>query len=414
MPTFKYEAVDGQGRNMTATIEALTHNEAVGKIHHLGCFPTKITPLKAHGFSAEKAAKVQQRHHNSKIKTKIITEFIRELATLQEAGLPLLRSLRSLERQEKSRKFKQIVGYVADDIEGGMTLSEAMARHPKCFDDLFVGMVEAGEKGGVLESILIHIADFMEKGERLKSRVKNAMVYPIAVLTAAFAILMLLMTFVIPRFESVIREMSDKKLNVITQTVFGIASWIAKDFGWAIILAVPFAFIILLKFGRKFHVVRNVLDSISLKLPVIGGLTKKISIARWTRTLGTLLGAGVPILEAIDVTARTTGNEIFSKMLKNIAAGIKQGDTFVNPMQQSRLMPDSVENMIAVGEETGDIDKMLIRVADKYDERVDLQVNSLVLLLEPVMIIFLGIVVLFIVLAIFLPILFFIANGSNV
>jgi type IV pilus assembly protein PilC len=238
------------------------------------------------------------------------------------------------------------------------------------------------------------------------------MIYPAAVLIAAFGILFLLMTFVIPRFQPVLMEMGEKNFSAITRVVLGIASWIAQDYGWAFIVATPIALLLLLRFSRRFRAARMILDGITLKLPVLGGLSGKVSIARWTRTLGTLMGAGVPILDALEVTAQTTGNEIFSKMLKRIEEAIRQGDTFVNPMRQSKLMPDSVENMIGVGEETGDLDKMLIRVADKYDERVDLQVSSLVSLLEPVMIILLGVIVLFIVLAILLPIFNYIANGN--
>lgn len=413
MSTFRYEAVNELGGNLTATVEALTKEDAVSKIRGLGQFPTKLTQLGSKKPASAAAAKQQQRSHKGRrVKTRIITEFARELATLQEAGLPLLRSLRSLEKQEKSRRFKKVIGYIADDIEGGATLSEAMGRHPGSFNRLFVGMVAAGEKGGVLESILTNLADFMEKSERLKARVKSAMVYPAAVLIAAFGILLLLMAFVIPRFQPVLMEMGEKNFSAITRVVLGIASWIAQGYGWAFIVATPIALHFLLRFSRRFRATRMILDGITLKLPVLGGLSSKVSIARWTRTLGTLLGAGVPILDALEVTAQTTGNEIFSKMLRRIEEAIRQGDTFVNPMRQSKLMPDSVENMIGVGEETGDLDKMLIRVGDKYDERVDLQVSSLVSLLEPVMIILLGIIVLFIVLAILLPIINYIANGN--
>ncbi len=406
MPLFKYEAIKAKGGSMTATIEALTQSDALSKIRNQGYLPTKLIPL-THTTSPS-AGMGDASHRKSgvgKVKTKVITEFARELATLQEAGLPLLRSLRSLQKQEKSKSFKKIIGFIADDIEGGATLSEAMNRYPGCFDRLFVGMVAAGEKGGILELILTRLADFMEKSERLKAKVKGAMIYPATVLTVAFAIVLLLMTFVIPKFEAVLNELSEgRELNVITRTVMGIASWIAKDYGWAILVGIPIGFIILTRIARRFQIGRMVLDSIILKLPVIGELRRRISIARWTRTLGTLLGAGVPILDAIAVTTQTTGNEVFSKLLTNVGESIRQGDTFVNPLEKSRQVPSTVVSMLAVGEESGDLDKMLLKLGDKYDYRVDVQVNSLMSLLEPVVIIVLGVIVLFILLAILLPV----------
>ena len=407
MALFKYEAINSQGGNLAATIEALTEPEAVSKIHNLGLYPTRVTPLKPaqKGTTSAAGSSPRRKNTSAKVKAKVITEFAGELATLQEAGLPILASLRSLEEQEKSKTFKKVIGGVADDIEGGATLSEAMARYPGCFDRLFVGMIAAGEKGGVLELILTRIADFMEKAERLKARVKSAMIYPSVVLGFAFGIMLFLMTFVIPRFESVLREMTDRELNVLSRTVFGIASWVANDFGWAVLIGIPVGLVVLTRIIRRFQAGRAVLDSIILKMPVIGELTRRVSIARWTRTLGTLLGAGVPILDAIAVTSRATGQEVFARMLMRIAESIRQGDTFAAPVRQSKLVPASAVKMISVGEESGELDRMLLKIADKFDERVDIQVAALVSLLEPLVIVLLGIIVLFIVLSVFLAIL---------
>jgi type IV pilus assembly protein PilC len=405
MPLFKYEALDSQGVAIKNEVEALSQKEAVSKIRNMGYFPTKVIAAGgAKKIAAAAAAKPKRRRGaGGRVAVKSITQFARQLSTLQDAGLPILRSLRILEEQQKAGTFKRIIGYVADEIEGGATLSEALSRFPRCFDRLLVGMVAAGETGGVLDLILSRVADFMEKAQKLKSRVKGAMIYPIVVLSVAFAILLGLMTFVIPKFEDVLKEMVQGDLPAITQIVLAAASWIAKDFGWVVLLGVPFAFIFVTRLVRRFRVGRYILDSIRLRMPVIGQLSRKVAVTRWTRTLGTLIGAGVPILDAINVTSETAGNEVFSRMLINVQNSIRQGDTFAAPLRQSKTVDLIVTNMVAVGEETGDLDKMLLKVADNYDEQVDVLVASLMHLLEPIMIICLGCIVLTIVLSIFLP-----------
>jgi type IV pilus assembly protein PilC len=415
MPLFKYEALDSQGVAIKNEVEALSQKEAVSKIRNMGYFPTKVTAVGAAKKAAAAAKPKRRRGAGGRVKIKLITQFARQLSTLQDAGLPILRSLRILEEQQKAGTFKRILGYVADDIEGGATLSEAMSRFPKCFDRLFVGMVAAGETGGVLDLILSRVADFMEKAQKLKSRVIGAMVYPMVVMSAAFAILLLLMMFVIPRFEGVLTEMIGEEgggLPTITKVVLGIAKWIAEGFGWAVLIGIPFAFIFLMRFIRQFRVGRYILDSIRLKVPIIGQLSRKVAITRWTRTLGTLIGAGVPILDAINVTSETAGNEVFARMLINVQNSIRQGDTFAAPLKQSKTVDLIVTNMVAVGEETGDLDKMLLKVADNYDEQVDVLVASMMHLLEPVMIIGLGGIVMTIVLSVFLPMIKIITSLS--
>jgi type IV pilus assembly protein PilC len=404
MPVFQYSALDTQGVEIKDEVEALSQKEAISKIRNMGYFPTKVRERGAVKKGGKKAAArtTRKRGSGGKVKVKYITQFARQLSTLQDAGLPILRSLRILEEQQKGT-FKKVIGYVADDIEGGSTLSEAMARYPKTFDRLFTGMVAAGETGGVLDLILSRVADFMEKAEKLKSRVKSAMVYPLVVLCAAFGILLGLMKYVIPSFKTVLEEMVSGELNPVTTTVLGVSNWIATQYGWAIILAFPFGFIFLLRIVRKFKMGRYVLDAIKLKLPVMGQLTNRVSVTRWTRTLGSLISAGVPILDAITVTRDTAGNEVFSNMLNNVHNSIRQGDTFAGPLRQSKTVDLIVANMVAVGEETGDLDKMLLKVADNFDEQVDVLVASLMSMLEPIMIIVLGGVVMLIVLAVFLP-----------
>ena len=416
MPVFHYEALDSQGVGIKDEVEALSEKEAISKIRNMGYFPTKVRMRGVGKKAAAKAAARPKRRRGAggKVKVKAITQFARQLSTLQDAGLPILRSLRILEEQQKAGTFKRVVGYVADDIEGGSTLSEAMGRSPKSFDRLFVNMVAAGETGGVLDLILSRVADFMEKAQKLKSRVKSAMVYPIVVLTAAFGILLALMTFVVPKFNEVLTEMLEgEQMHVITRTVLAASAWIAYDFGWVILVGVPFAMVFLARVIRKFRTGRFVLDTVNLKLPVIGQLCSKVAVTRWTRTLGTLISAGVPILDAINVTSETAGNEVFSKMLYNVQNSIRQGDTFAGPLRQSKTVDLIVSSMVSVGEETGDLDKMLMKVADNYDEQVDVLVASLMSLLEPIMILVLGSVVMTIVLAIFLPMIQIITGLSG-
>ncbi len=405
MPMFKYEALDAQGVGVKDEVEALSQKEAVSKIRNMGYFPTKVQQAGAKKRAAARAVARPRKRRGAggRVKVKLVTQFARQLSTLQDAGLPILRSLRILQEQQKSGTFKRVIGYVADDIEGGATLSEALGRFPRAYDRLFVNMVAAGEAGGVLDLILSRIADFMEKASKLKARVKSAMIYPIAVLSAAFVILLGLMKYVVPKFMEVLTEMVDEELNAVTKTVLGISDWVAYRFGWLILICVPFALIILLRFVRQFKAGRIVLDSIKLRLPVIGQLSSKIAVTRWTRTLGTLISAGVPILDALQVTRETAGNEVFGRMLGNVHNSIRQGDTFAGPLRQSKTVDLIVSNMVAVGEETGDLDRMLTKVADNYDEQVEVLVASLMSLLEPVMIVVLGGVVMIIVMAIFLP-----------
>jgi type IV pilus assembly protein PilC len=405
MPVFQYVALDSQGVEIKDEVEALSEKEAISKIRTMGYFPTKVRPKAATKGGAGKAGAKPKRRRGAgaRVKVKNVSQFARQLSTLQDAGLPILRSLRILEEQQKAGNFKRIIGYVADDIEGGSTLSEAFAKYPRAFDRLFINMVAAGEAGGVLDLILARIADFKEKAIRLKGRVKGAMIYPVVVMTAAFGIVLGLMTFVIPTFQGVLQEMVGGKLNPVTMTVLGISDWIAHRYGWAILAGVPVGIVLLIRLVRKTLPGRFVLDTVTLKLPVVGQLSSKISITRWTRTLGTLISAGVPILDAINVTRETAGNEVYAKMLGNVHNSIRQGDTFAGPLRASKTVDLLVSNMVAVGEETGDLDKMLLKVADQYDEQVDVLVGSLMSMLEPMIILVLGSTVMCIVLSVFLP-----------
>ncbi len=432
MAVFQYTALDAQGVEIKNEIEALSQKEAISKIRNMGYFPTKVAPRNVSKKAAKPAAAASKnrRGANGKVKIKQVTNFARQLSTLQDAGLPILRSLRILEEQQKAGNFKRIIGYVGDDIEGGTTLSEAMAKYNGAFDRLFVNMVAAGETGGVLDLILSRIADFMEKDQKLKARVKGAMIYPIVVLAAAVLIIMGLMLFVVPQFATTLAEMTDGgKLPKITLIVMGISNWIAGKGplfpgfapkiagipigGWVLIVGTPIIITIIMRFVRRFRKGRLALDTVKLRIPVLGQLTNKSSVTRWTRTLGTLIGAGVPILDAINVTRETAGNEVFANLLAAVHNSIRQGDTFAGPLKQSSTVDSIVSNMIAVGEETGDLDKMLLKIADNFDEQVDVLVGSLMSMLEPIMVIGLGSIVMVIVLAIFTPMISIITSLSS-
>ncbi len=405
MPIYQYKALDSQGQEVENSIEALSSKEAISKIRNMGYFPTNVRAKGgAKKVKAATSAKTKSRRGaTGKVKIKALTQFARQLSTLQDAGLSILRSLRILEEQQRPGTFKKVLGYVAEDIEGGATLSEAMGKFPKCFDRLFVNMVAAGEVGGVLDLILSRLADFMEKDQKMKAKIKSAMIYPIFVISAAFAIVLGLMLFVMPKFTEVLSEMAGGDLPGLTLAIMAISNWIAFKWGWLWMIATPFALISFLKFVRKFQTGRLVLDKIKLHMPVMKHIVYKSSVARWTRTLGTLIGAGVPILEAINITRETAGNEVYANALGKIQSAIRQGDTFANPLKQSKCVDTLVVNMIDVGEETGDLDKMMLKIADNYEEDVDVLVSGLMSMLEPLMIIVLGAIVGTIVLAVFLP-----------
>lgn len=410
MPTFVYEALDAQGKEVKADIEALSNKEAISKIRNKGLFPTKVRAKGgAKKVKPKMAATTKKRKGvGRKVKTKMICQFARQLSTLQDAGLAILRSLRILEQQQKPGTLKRVIGFLAEDIEGGATLSEALAKHPKVFNHLFVNMVAAGEVGGVLDVILARLADFMEKAERLKAKVKGAMVYPIVVMTAALAIVLGLMIFIIPTFAEVLNDMGNgAKLPKLTQVLCNISDWLIgrKGLNAGIVVLTPFVIISIVKFIKQFSTGRYVMDVMKLHAPVIKQISYKVAVARWTRTLGTLISAGVPILEAINIARDTSGNEVYARMLEKVHHSIRQGDTFANPLRASKTVDSLVVNMVDVGEETGDLDKMLEKIANNFDEEADVLVSSLMSMLEPIMILFLGGMVGTIVVAMFLPII---------
>ncbi len=406
MPVFKFEAMDAGGKAVKSEVEAATGDEAIQKIRGMGYYPTKVT--EKGGRKSPKAAKGGAKAGGKKpvrsvgkVSTKDLTQFTRQLATLQDAGLPILRSLRILENQQKPGPLRVGLRLVADDVEGGSTLSEAMEKHPKAFNRLYCKMVQAGEVGGVLDLILNRLAEFMERAQALKRKVIGALIYPSVVIAIAVLIITGLMVFVVPKFESIFSDF-DTELPAITQLLLSTSAWFAS-YGWAVILLSPVVVWVVFTLMKQTEGGRLFVDSLKLKLPIFGKIMTKTTIARFTRTLATLIHAGVPILEAINITRDTTGNAVFSRALEKVHDGIREGESFAGPLRSTKVVDSLVVNMIDVGEETGELDKMLEKIADSYEDEVETMVASLVSLLEPVLVVVLGGVVGFIVIALFMP-----------
>jgi len=413
MATFTYEALNSAGKPQKGTIEAGTTEEAIQRIKAQGFYPTSVREqaAKKGGPTEGEGAKIKKKKGGmgfGGVSAKLMTTFTRQLSTLQDAGLPLLRSLQILESQQKPGKFKSILIGVCEEVEGGSSLSEAMSKYPKAFDHLYVKMVNAGEIGGVLDVILQRLAEFMEKAQRLQRKIRGALVYPIVVVVIAGLILTGIMVFIIPKFEEIFRDFG-VSLPALTRWLIKTSRWVAGTNpnqaipGWVVVLPSPLIIWVLFKLIRKAGPGRAATDTILLFSPIFGAIVRKTVIARFTRTLGTLVAAGVPILEAIKITKETSGNYVFEKALQRVYDSIREGEGFAGPLRESKTCDAIVVNMIDVGEETGELDAMLLKIADNYDEEVDVAVASLVSLLEPLMVVVLGGIVGTIVIAMFLP-----------
>ncbi|MFN5290097.1 MAG: type II secretion system F family protein [Planctomycetia bacterium] len=405
MPTFKFEAMDTTGTEVKDSVDAATEEEAQQKIRQMGYFVTKLTEVANTKKAAKKkgpAGKKKKTFSIGGVSAKKLCTFTRQFSTLQDAGLPILRSLRILEGQMKPGLLKNTLGDVVEDVESGSTLSEAFAKHPKCFDRLYVNMVKAGEAGGALEVILQRLADFKEKAQALKSKITGAMIYPSVVIMVAVSILCFIMIFIIPKFEKIFKDFN-MKLPALTLALMATSKWVATY--WYVIPLVPLSFWLLLKLIRMNRLGSYVMDRINLWIPVVGSLIEKTAIARSTRTLGTLVSSGVPILEALGIVRDTCTNQVFERLYQRVYESIREGDTISQPLRESRLVDDMVVNMVDVGEETGDLDSMLYKIADIYDAEVNVVVESLLSLLEPIMIVFLGLVIGGIVIALFMPLI---------
>lgn len=435
MPKFRYVAMDPQGREVEGMIDADNEARALTAIKEKGLFPTSVTSLgggkgggkPARGMAASRApgAKAQGKPggmnieikmpnvlgklFTGKVGSKQIMLFTRQLATLQEAGMPLLKSLHVLQRQEKIPQFRDALQGMAESVEGGSTFAEALAQYPGIFTPFYINMVKAGEASGALQAILTRLAEFMEKSQKIKSKVKGAMVYPIVVMVMAVVILAVLMVFVIPKFKEIFDDLlQGKSLPVLTEFVIGLSGFIMQQWyiGIGIVVAVVFAF----KTMAKTTAGQQALDRIKLKIPVFGTLLQKTAIGNFSRTLGTLLTGGVPILQALNIVREVTNNAVLSNAVAHVHDSVKEGETIVVPLEASGVFPSMVVSMIQVGEETGALPEMLMKIAETYDDEVDTAVEALTSIIEPIMIIFLAVVVGTIVIAMFMPLVSIIGN----
>ena len=394
MPVFKWKGEDRTGATQTGEIEA-PHEAAVRtQLRRMQIRPTKVKQKGKDLF--ENVAFMQPR-----VKGPDVVVFARQFATMINAGLPLIQSLDILQAQQENKTFKKIIKEIKDRVEEGSTLADAMGRHPKVFDDLFVNMVAAGEVGGILDTILNRLSAYMEKAMKLKRQVKGAMTYPVIVMIIAVLVIAVILIFVIPVFEQMFADFGGV-LPAPTRLVVGISRFVK---GNVIFILLGLGF---LGFGFKRYYAtdrgRAMVDNLLLKLPVFGPLLQKVAVARFTRTMGTMISSGVPILEALDIVAKTSGNVTIEKALYSVRAGITQGRTMAEPLGESKVFPSMVVQMVAVGEQTGALDAMLGKIADFYDDEVDAAVEGLTSMIEPFMMVFLGTTIGGLVVAMYLPI----------
>ena len=465
MPTYQFEAMDATGQEIKDVIDAPSEEEAQATIRQMGYFVTKIAVKKSAG-GASKAGPGGKKKRGMAFggaSTKQLALFTKQLSILQDAGLPILRSLRILELQQKPGRLKNALMDVGDEIEGGATLSEAMGKSPKVFSRLYINMIKAGEAGGALEVILRRLSEFLDRSESLKRKVKGAMIYPVVVVMVAVGILVFIMLKIVPVFQKMFEEFG-LKLPTMTTILINISNWVVS-YGWFSIPLIPVVLWLFVKLLRKFKHGRMGWDMFMLKWPIMGMLIEKNTMARTTRTLGTLVSSGVPILEGLNITRETAGNALFERLFGKVSEAIREGETIAKPMaanakpgfhpvaaflwvmsgaffpllimampgmiaqiglqpllggalgggvvglayyllkMNARVVDDLVVNMIDVGEETGELDTMLYKVADLFDEEVTTLTDGLMKLIEPLLICFLGGAVGFIVIALFLPLI---------
>jgi type IV pilus assembly protein PilC len=424
MPKFNYVAMDTKGKEITGVLESDNTTTAIGRIREMGYFPTNVTevgrekksskpaPAATGGgpttkASAKKGGKGKFSINlmgGGKVKSKILTAFTRQLATLIDAGLPLLRGLDVLRKGEKSPALKNALVQLSEAVEGGSTFSEALAQHPKIFTKLYVNMVRAGEAGGVLDVTLSRLADFQEKAQKIKNKVVSAMVYPTVVIVVALTIVIFLMAVIVPKFQDIFKDLGNgEALPGLTLFVMGLSNIVLHQ-GWIVVVGIV-ALVVTIKMLGKTQKGRFALDKLKLNAPVFGQLIRKVSIARFTRTLGTLIASGVPILQALNIVRETAGNAVVADAVAKVHDAVKEGERIVAPLEASNVFPPMVISMVDVGEETGALPDMLMKIADVFDDEVDNAVGAITSLLEPIMIVFLAVVVGVIVIAMFLPLI---------
>ena len=429
MATFQYIAKDSAGNETRGTVEAGDRNSAIAAVRAQGLLPTALGEVKSSSAKPKAKAPTPQKKKSGlnkdininlklpswmrgKIKTKILTQFTRQLATLVNAGLPLMRGIEVLKRQMKDPQMVEALNGIGENIAAGGTFSESLTQYPKIFDHLYVNMVKAGEAGGVLEVVLGRLAEFAEKSEKIKNKVKGAMIYPIVVLVAAIGITTFLLVAVIPKFQQVFNDMlGGAALPPITQFVIDASDFVQHN-GLQIFLAVV-AFVVLMKIIGKTEKGAYFFDVLKLKMPVTGTLTQRSAVSKFTRTLGTLLSSGVPILQSLTITRDTTGNRVLTEAIQNVHDSVKEGESMTQPLSQCKVFPPMVVSMVEVGEETGALADMLTRIANTYDDEVDNAVAGMTAAIEPALIMVLAVVVGTIVIAMFLPMVKIIGSVSG-
>lgn len=414
MPKFHYIALDQNGQEVAGDIDASSESEAINLLRQSQLYPTQVAQegkgdanikKRARTAATKGKGKVVKAGAGAKVKSKTLMIFTRQLATLIDSGLPLLRGLTVLGRQEPTPVMKATIGTLADNVQTGSTFSESLSAYPKIFNKLYVNMVKAGELGGVLEIVLNRLAEYQEKAQKLKNKVVAAMVYPIIVMFIASAIMVFLMLVIVPRFEKIFQDMlGDKnKLPYMTKVVIGASRWVGDNIlylvGAAILIFIVWKMISSTPGGRRS------IDRIKLRMPLFGDVQRKTAISRFTRTLGTLVTSGVPILQALNITRETAGNTVISDAINKVHDAVKEGESMVAPLEASNVFPPMVISMVDVGEETGQLPEMLLKIADVYEDEVDNSVSALTSMLEPLMIVMLALVVGTIVMALFLPLI---------
>ena len=442
MATFQYIAKDAEGNETRGTVEAGDRNSAIATVRAQGLFPTAIGEVRSSAPAQPAAAPKKNARRGrvpavpeggekkkgkglnmeikitlpkflrGKVKTKILTQFTRQLATLVNAGLPLMRGIDVLKRQMKDPQMLEALNGISENIAAGGTFSEALTQYPKIFDNLYINMVKAGEAGGVLEVVLGRLAEFAEKSEKIKNKVKGAMIYPIVVLMAAVGITGFLLVTVIPKFKQVFADMmGGAELPAITQFVIDASEYVQHN-GLVVVAAVA-AIVLAKKLIGKTEKGAYLFDVMALKMPVTGTLVQRTAVSRLTRTLGTLLSSGVPILQSLVIVRDTTGNRVVSNAIQNVHDAVKEGEGMTGPLSQCWVFPPMVVSMVEVGEETGALADMLTRVANTYDDEVDNAVAGMTAAIEPALIIVLAVVVGTIVVAMFLPMIKIISSVSG-
>ena len=440
MPKYRFEAIDQKGQEIKDILDAATEEDAQATIRLMGLHLTKIALHKERKTQAAKKGAIGKTFSLGFVKSKHLTTFTRQLSILQDAGLPILRSLNILKNQAPKGGLRNSLIDTIYEIEGGSSLSEAFGKSPRAFNRLYINMIKAGEAGGALETILQRLAEFLERSEHLKARIKSALTYPTFVVLAAVGILIFIMLKIVPEFEKIFIDF-DTDLPAMTSFLILASNAVATY--WYLIPIIPISIWLLIKLTTSFAFGRFGWHLFLLKLPIFGPLVEKTTIARSTRTLGTLVTSGVPILEALHITKEASNNAVFEQMFQKILEAIRDGDTIANPMKtysrppfhfgallyfmffmvivgalwyilrlRDRVMDDMVVNMVDVGEETGELDTMLYKVADTYDQEVEAATNGLMAMLEPLLVMVLGVVVGFIVIALFMPLVKLITDLS--